>query len=230
KTPAGPIDFVTMELLVGQTLSDRLHAGKLAEGEALIIARQICSGLAEAHRHHIIHGDLKTANVILTTGPDGGLRAVITDFGLARAVGEDGSPGGTPGYMAPEVCAGRATTVGSDIYALGVILHELASGLRPDQHAAMMATTVTMREDHTVESPTERKRRLFSPRTPKPLHSRWDPVLKRCLQVDPAHRYRSVDEIAKVLGPSLLRRRLSVAAAGVALTALAVVVTYQHSV
>ncbi len=83
-TSGGEIDFLTMEFLDGETLAARLSRGRLPEAEARAIARQICAGLAEAHRNRVVHGDLKSNNVILTEDADGGVRAVITDFGLAR--------------------------------------------------------------------------------------------------------------------------------------------------
>ena len=79
----GDVDFITMEFLEGETLSEKLRRG-LSKEEAQNIALQICAGLAEAHRNQVIHGDLKSNNVYLTTGADGKVRAVITDFGLAR--------------------------------------------------------------------------------------------------------------------------------------------------
>src|SRR6202030_3216806 len=97
--------------------------------EARGIALQICAGLAEAHRKQVVHGDLKSNNIILTAEADGTVRAVITDFGLARrreaADGstEPGEVGGTPDYMAPELWRGAELSVASDIYALGVILY-----------------------------------------------------------------------------------------------------------
>ena len=120
-----------MEFLEGPTLSERLQEGPVPRQEAEAIARQLCAGLAEAHRNRIIHGDLKSANVILTTNPDGRLRVVITDFGLARSALNPGMSGGSPGTWRRSFGAGAATTVASDIYALGVILHELSSGFRP---------------------------------------------------------------------------------------------------
>src|SRR5580704_5792022 len=141
ESPQGPLEFFTMELLEGLTLSIRLKEGPLSPHEAKTIARGLCAGLAEAHRHQVIHGDLKSANVILAKSPDGTPRAVITDFGLARAASVRGITGGTPGYMAPELYNGAPTTVASDIYALGVILYEMVSGARPHEHAAMLAST-----------------------------------------------------------------------------------------
>src|SRR5207244_13446834 len=86
-TELGELDFLTMEFLEGETLTARLQtAGKLSQKEALHIARQLCAGLAEAHRSGILHRDLKTGNVILSRTPEGGSRAVITTFGLAGGV------------------------------------------------------------------------------------------------------------------------------------------------
>ena len=133
-TRKGEIDFITMEFLDGETLADRLTRGPLPEKEARAIALQLCAGLAEAHRKQVIHGDLKSNNVILTSGPHGAVRAVITDFGLARgpeaaqAIAPSGQMAGTPDYMAPELWKGAKASVASDIYALGVILSQLGSG------------------------------------------------------------------------------------------------------
>jgi len=135
-TPQGELDFITMEFLDGETLADRLTRGPLPEKEAHAIALQLCAGLAEAHRNQVIHGDLKSNNVILTTGPRGAVRAVITDFGLARrpeasqAAGPSGQMAGTPDYMAPELWKGGKASVASDIYALGVILSQLGGRLQ----------------------------------------------------------------------------------------------------
>ncbi len=83
-TAQGDIDFITMEFLDGETLAERLRRGPLPQEEARMIARQLAAGLAEAHRNQVIHGDLKSNNIILTATADGAPRAVITDFGLAR--------------------------------------------------------------------------------------------------------------------------------------------------
>ncbi len=135
QTEHGEVDFLTMELLAGETLSARLmRVGKLEAAEALDIACQLCAGLAEAHRRGILHRDLKCANVILCQNEDGSCRAVITDFGLAsRASLPSGATGGTPDYMAPELLRGENATAASDIYALGVILYEMVAGRKPFQ-------------------------------------------------------------------------------------------------
>src|SRR5580658_4157992 len=141
-TAGGDIDFLTMEFLAGETLAARLSRGPMPAAEARIIARQICAGLAEAHRNRVVHGDLKSNNVILSKDAGGGVRAVITDFGLARrpvgpaediaaATAGSSAAGGTPDYMAPELWRGGKPSAASDIYAFGVILYELLAGHRP---------------------------------------------------------------------------------------------------
>ena len=133
-TNAGEVEFLTMEFLDGETLAERVHRGPLTAVEARTIGLQICAGVAEAHRKQVIHGDLKSSNVIVAKESDGGMRAVVTDFGLARQPAaasrnlQSGPLAGTPDYMAPELWKGEKPSVASDIYALGVILRELASG------------------------------------------------------------------------------------------------------
>jgi eukaryotic-like serine/threonine-protein kinase len=107
QTIHGEIDFLTMEFLEGDTLAKRLTAkGKLPNQEALEIACQLCAGLAEAHRSNVLHRDFKSANIILCPGSNG-IRAVITDFGLASNTTQAGEIAGTPRYMAPELWRGE---------------------------------------------------------------------------------------------------------------------------
>ena len=230
QTSEGPLEFFTMELLEGETLFDRLEQGPLPRKDAETIARHLCAGLAEAHRHHIIHGDLKSANIILSKNPDGTLRAVITDFGLACDTIAACSSGGTPGYMAPELYAGEPHTVATDIYALGVVLHELVSGVRPHERAAMLASTVTQAPADPLSKSERRKQLAALSQTPlRPLRSRWDTILKTCLQADPKQRYATVDQVLEALGPSALRRRVLIFAGALALAAVAAFATYRQS-
>jgi serine/threonine protein kinase len=107
----GDVEFLTMELLEGETLAAYLSKhGKFARSDALDVARQLCAGLAEAHRCGIVHRDLKAANVILCPTANGATRAVITDFGLAGGGTSGDVIGGTPGYMAPEVLGEGVTS------------------------------------------------------------------------------------------------------------------------
>jgi serine/threonine protein kinase len=129
ETEFGKLDFLTMEFLDGETLACRLARAKLDEPEAREIARQLCAGVAAAHRSGILHRDLKPGNVILCREKDGGIRAVITDFGLSTegtAPSEVG--GGTPSYMAPEVLRGGKASQASDVFSLGAVLYEMVTG------------------------------------------------------------------------------------------------------
>jgi serine/threonine protein kinase len=200
----GDMDFLTMEFLDGETLTDRISRCPVPEKEARKLALQLCAGLAEAHRNRIVHGDLKTNNVILCRGEDEETRAVITDFGLARRPGashravQSGALGGTPDYMAPELLEGGKATVASDIYALGVILHELIFGRRPVPGQAIAG----------------------APRG-------WGYVVERCLDPDPERRFQSAGEVAAALAPP--SRRWIVAAAAATLLAIAsAALTYQR--
>jgi tetratricopeptide (TPR) repeat protein len=215
-TRLGEIDFLTMEFLEGETLAVRLSQGPLPEADASTIARQLCAGLAEAHRNQVIHGDLKSNNVILTAANDGAIRAVITDFGLARgpeALQESGEAAGTPDYMAPELWKGEKASVSSDVYALGVILYELACGRRP--HTDGPAAAVNWEE------------RLS--RKPPAAHPKWDRILARCLDPDPSRRFQDVEEVAEALAPSRSRRWFLAAIAAVLVAVITGVVSYQRA-
>lgn len=207
------MDFLTMEFLAGETLNERLRRGPLPQPEALAIARQLAAGLAEAHRNRVVHGDLKSSNVILTTAPDGGLRAVITDFGLARRretseqTLQSGWGGGTPDYMAPELWRGAAASPASDVYALGIIFYEMISGKRP------FGPATPLKERFTLKPPA--------------VHPKWDRALARCLDPDPALRFPHGAAVAQALAPRS-RRMVLAAAAAVVLAAISGVVSYER--
>jgi serine/threonine protein kinase len=123
--------YLTMEYIDGEDLASLLRRiGKLPEEKALEIARQLCAGLAAAHEQGIVHRDLKPGNLML----DGKGRVRITDFGLANLVERAHDiRSGTPAYMAPEQRKGQEVTAKSDLYALGIVLHELFTGKRPSR-------------------------------------------------------------------------------------------------
>jgi Flp pilus assembly protein TadD/TolB-like protein len=181
-TPLGAVDYLTMEYVDGGTLASALRQrGALPEPEARNIALQVCAGVAAAHEQHVLHRDLKPNNVLLTKDASGGTRAVVTDFGLAQDP-TDAAPlpawsggAGTPAYLAPERWRGERATVASDVFALGVMLHELIAGRRP---------TI----DH----------RGYQTAAPD-LPPRWRTVIARCLESDPSKRYASVRAVADAL-------------------------------
>ncbi len=125
----------------------RVHPKGLPLPMALRIAKESAEGLVYAHKHHIIHRDIKPANILLEI--EGG-SAKLADFGVARlfdptAESSNDAPGGTPGYMAPEVIQGSGGDARSDVFSLGVTLYELLTGSLPfmgnDAHAVMTAIT-----------------------------------------------------------------------------------------
>jgi hypothetical protein len=178
--------FLTMEYIDGEDMASLLRRiGRLPGDKALDIARQICAGLAAAHDRGVLHRDLKPANVML----DGRGRVRITDFGLAVAAdGEalEGDASGTPAYMAPEQLAGRGASVRSDIYALGLVLHELYTGKR----AFSAASLAEMRARKEQEAPP----------APSELIKDMDPAVERVIvrasARDPRARPASVAQVA----------------------------------
>jgi serine/threonine protein kinase len=194
---ASPLLFFAMELLHGHTLADRIRRGRLTRQEAFPIAVQLAEGLEAAHRAGIVHADFKSANVILVPSA-GSVRAVITDFGVARV--ESGSTvvdetrtaqdtirvAGTLAYMSPEQLAGDRVTTASDIYSFGIVLFEMACGRRPFDDSDLLKSAMLR-----VSGPP------ISPRTCVPsLDERWDAAIGRCLQREPGRRFRSAGELA----------------------------------
>ena len=162
------LTYLTMEYVDGEDLASLLRRiGKLPQDKALEIARKLCAGLAAAHDKGVVHRDLKPANVMLDS--QGQVR--ITDFGLAGMAEQLGDVrSGTPAYMAPEQRAGKEVTPRSDIYALGLVLHELFTGKRP------------------------------SPGTSTPeLDPAVDRVIQRCVQEDPQKRPATALAVAAAL-------------------------------
>ena len=193
--------FLTMELLTGPTLAERIEQGSpYPTDEALPIAAQIADGLDAAHAAGVIHRDLKPGNIMLLPPPTGRFaqRAVITDFGLALSeeqsdmrLTESDELVGTPEYMAPEQAEPGPATPATDIYALGLILYEMLSKRRPFESAGTALATVLVRRR---EPP--RPLREVAPGVP----AAWEAAIHRCLERDPARRFPSAGEVIAALG------------------------------
>jgi len=209
QTAHGEIDFLTMELLDGETLAARLETeGKLPDNEAFEIACQICSGLASAHGSGVIHRDLKPGNIMLCRTPNEGLRVVIMDFGLAGLVALDSLEGGTPGYMAPELCKGEKASRASDMYSLGIILYEIVTGRFPIQEKA---------------ADPDKASHFAAPSTlNEELDPKWDHVILSCLAASPALRPLDAREVIATLEKKPVRKAPFVVAALILLSVLAV--------
>jgi hypothetical protein len=160
--------YLSMEYVDGEDLASLLRRiGKVPQDKALEVARQLCAGLAAAHDKGVIHRDLKPANIML----DGTGHVRITDFGLAGFADHIRDVrSGTPAYMSPEQIAGKGITLRSDIYALGIVLHELLTGTRP---------------------PLESGKAELDPEV--------RPVIQRCLEPDPQLRPTSALQVSAAL-------------------------------
>jgi eukaryotic-like serine/threonine-protein kinase len=222
ETPRGRIAFLTMELLDGGSLRDRIRRGRLEIAEALPIVEQMAAGLAAAHSFGIVHRDFKSDNVMLVPTASGSVRVVITDFGLARSIESptlptvSGELKGTPAYMAPEQLTNGPITAAVDIYALGVVLYEMMTGALPFAGGNAMAVAVK----RLTEKPQ-------SPRTLVPaLDVRWERAILRCLQGEPNARFADPSALVSALEAELppvppRRRRLALALAALALAVVA---------
>ena len=205
------IVFVSMELLQGETLSERIRrAGRFTAEAALPLIDQIASGLEAAHRAGVVHRDLKPGNVILVPdGQDNQIRCVVTDFGLALRTGVDANKSvdltatqgtfGTPAYMAPEQIEGKEVTKLADIYALGLVIYEMMTG----QHA-FPADTPLASAAKRLSGP------IVSPKRLAPdLSNVWEQAIIRCLQRDPNTRFPSAMDVTKALsGQELVSPRV----------------------
>ena len=145
--------FLTMKLLTGETLEARLRrTPSISIREGLAILKQMAAGLAAIHAAGIVHGDIKPNNIMLD-GAGLDVRLCITDFGLARAytgetaLSDKQLAGGTPDYMAPEVHRGLEPSQASDLFALGVVLHQVFTGERPFQTRDKSSVVVSPRLD-----------------------------------------------------------------------------------
>jgi serine/threonine protein kinase/tetratricopeptide (TPR) repeat protein len=189
--------YIAMEFLEGQPLSARLAKGALPAEQVLRYGQQLADALAHAHERGVIHRDLKSANVMIT--PEG--RAKVLDFGLAkRCSGEEldevtrsqlslTAPGalvGTLAYMAPEQLRGQPADARSDIWALGVVLYEMAAGARPFQAQTGFALTSAILNQAPQPLPSQ-----------VPTESKA--VIERCLEKEPGLRYQRAGEVRAVL-------------------------------
>jgi TolB-like protein/Flp pilus assembly protein TadD len=227
------MDFLAMELVIGETLAQKLENGALPEKEIVALGGQIAESLEEAHEHGIVHRDLKPSNIMVT--PKG--RVKVLDFGLAKLLRPGGSiataetlsetkgVGGTPPYMAPEQLQGEPVDARSDIFSFGAVLYEMATRQRPFREE-MISRLI----DAILHQPAV---------PPRALNPRISPELERiilkCLEKEPELRYQSAKELSVDLrrlsaptavavpapaGRARTRVRQVAAASGLALLAL----------
>ena len=190
--PAGRLPFLVMPLVAGESLAQRLTAqGRLELKEVLRIGMQAAAGLSAAHEQGLVHRDVKPANILLEKGVE---RAVLTDFGLARAADDVsmtrwGIIAGTPQYMSPEQARGEPLDGRSDLFSLGCVLYEMATGVSPFRADSTLATLRRLIDD------------------PPPAMASLNPelppwfigIVERLLEKDPARRFASAKEVSELL-------------------------------
>jgi serine/threonine protein kinase len=181
--------FIVMELVEGETLAERIAAGRLPFPEAFAIGEQVARALAAAHAHGLVHRDVKPANVLL--GPGG---AKVTDFGIAKAatsatLTRTGMVLGSANYVAPEQAQGEDVGPAADQYSLGCVLFEAVTGRTPYTGANPVAIAT-----HHVSSPVPDPRADL-PDLPAPAAD----LIRRALAKHPADRFPSATALADAL-------------------------------
>jgi tetratricopeptide (TPR) repeat protein len=223
---SGPSPFLTLELVEGGSLAQRLESGPLPIEEAVSIATQILEGLRALHALKIVHRDVKPGNVLITA--DGTVK--LADFGLARHLeGQEtratqpDSILGTLAYLSPEQALGQEVDVRSDLYSAGVVLFEMLTGKLPHEGRSALGTLL----GHVRERPMDV--RAWRPETPG-----WLAAVVRCLLAkNPQDRYPLADAVlADLRARAPVRRRWRLAAAcgllALALSGIALVALEQH--
>jgi serine/threonine protein kinase len=192
---------LVMDYINGESLSDVIKKrGPLPAEEVLRIGRQICSGLAHAHKKGVIHRDLKPSNIMMVQADDGETQAKIVDFGIAKSLQAEtqnmtqtGEIFGSPLYMSPEQCMGSQVDGRSDLYSLGCLLFEAVVGrvpLKGDSPISTIAKHMNEVPPRVVPVPNDRDSAILSD------------VIAKLLEKDPDRRFQSAEEVKYTLAPS----------------------------
>ena len=181
--------YIVMELLEGEPLRELLRGGALPREQVLDLGIGIAEALEAAHRQGVIHRDIKPGNIMINT------RGVVkvADFGIALASNDissskltsTGALVGTPGYLPPEVCLGKAVDQRSDIFALGIVLFESLTGRMPFNDASPLKLMLEIVESNIPDI------REFNP----DVDDETVRILGRMLEKNPSDRYQSCDEL-----------------------------------
>jgi serine/threonine-protein kinase len=181
--------FMVMEYIEGGTLADLMLGGRpLPLADAVGIVVQVCAALDYAHRHGVVHRDIKPRNILVGPGV-----TKVTDFGTARILGashtQTGTMLGTPAYMSPEMVRGQAADPRSDLFSLGVVLYETLTGVNPFNAADLAAVLYRI---VNLEAPSIRHHNAELPPA-------LDGVLRRALAKEPEARFATATDFANAL-------------------------------
>ena len=191
-TDAG-LQYLVMDLVEGKSLRQIIkQEGPITPSASAEIITQVCAALDEAHRHHIIHRDVKPDNIIVNT-TNTGLHVKVLDFGIAKlrddtanTLTQTGSILGTPHYMSPEQCLGEELDARSDIYSVGIVLYEMLTGLVPFNSPSSSAVVV----QHVTQAPPSLRSHNVS------LSPAIETVVLRALEKQRSARPQTASELA----------------------------------
>ncbi len=193
---AGSAHYLVQQYIEGASLDTLLASKSITHVDAIRRMAEVCDGLAYAHSRKVFHRDIKPSNVMVCRGADQKQSAVLIDFGLAciveQAIGsnfqkltQDGIALGTAPYMSPEQCVGAEVDHRTDIYSVGCVLHEIATGEPPFGDADVYVTMERhVNEDYTKTAGAD-------------IDTRLRDIIVKCLQKDPNHRYQTATELAE---------------------------------
>jgi len=208
-TTADGQGYLVMEYVDGQPITQYCRDRRVPLHDRLQLVRQVCAAVQYAHQHGIVHRDLKPANILVTA--DGGVK--VLDFGIAKLLEEapDGTAtltqglGGplTPNYASPEQLRGLAVTTASDVYALGVLTYEIATGLRPyethgkalDEVLDLVVKTNPPRPS-TARARADRDDGAVDGYPARPLAGDLDAIVAKAMRKEPQERYGSAGELS----------------------------------
>jgi serine/threonine-protein kinase len=193
------VAYIAMELLHGEDLGSLVaREGPLDPARCARLGRQVCASLAEAHARGIVHRDVKPENLFVTRAADGTELLKVLDFGIAKVsdasldatLTQGGWVGGTPAYMAPEVCEGGVADPRSDLYSLGAVLYFMLTGAPPFADASPSGVMVAHVRQEVVPP---------SRRAPHPVPPPLEAAILRCLAKRPQDRHADARELDESL-------------------------------
>ena len=207
-TPEG-VPYMAMEYFDGISLADEVQfSGELTRMRFFNIFEQVCAGMAHAHKNKVIHRDLKPANILIKSTEEGDIAKVL-DFGMAKLIPDDnheesritvtGEVVGSPFYMSPEQCMAKDLDARSDIYSIGVVMHEILTG----SPVFLGKNPIEVMQKHVREMPKFEKDSAILPEL--------QALVLKCLEKDPAKRFQSAEELSAALNKLKIKEQKATA-------------------